>query len=81
MHELLSSSRKRVHMLGVDLDPILVQRANEKLVSRGPIQFQTVNVMDTEQRDQIWRQYLNEHTGHARFDVTPLHSVSFVQSV
>ena len=68
LHELLSRGSKEVHILGVDLDPVLVQRANEKTTSN-LIEFQTVNAMDAELRDRVWRQYLHKHAQRQRFDV------------
>lgn len=71
LHQLLSRGSKKVHVLGVDLDPVLVQRANEKTTdaTSDAIEFQTVNAMDAELRDQVWRQYLHKHSQRQRFDV------------
>ena len=69
LHERLSRGSKKVHILGVDLDPVLVQRAKEKTTTSDSIEFQTVNAMDAELRDQVWRDYLHRHTPNQRFDV------------
>ena len=69
LHDLLSSGSKEVNMLGVDLDPVLVDRAKEKWPNVDSIDFQTLDVMDVERRDQIWRQYLHDRTQRQRFDV------------
>ena len=75
VYDAASGSDKSVHMLGIDFDPILIERANILLEQPVPadgrncIEFQSVDVMDTSgQRDQIWRQYLQKTTGRERFD-------------
>ena len=69
--DLLSLGRKStsvIHMLGVDLDAQLVQRATEKCA--GPtVEFRRLNaVTDVQDRDDLWSGYLAER-GRQRFHV------------
>jgi len=62
--KLLSAGRKGpVHMLGVDLDPQLVQRAtemNKEEEDDTTLEFRTLNaVTDAAERDNLWKDFLN----------------------
>lgn len=68
------SSGRTVHMMGVDLDSQLVERANEKSSQKdsttSTMQFKTLNVVtEVEERDRLWGRYLQDSSGRERFDV------------
>jgi hypothetical protein len=70
-----SSSSAVVHMLGVDLDCQLVERAREMssglqlMATDYSLSFETLNVVtEEEKRDQMWRSYLAARN-RSRFDV------------
>ena len=62
---------KAVHMMGVDLDPVLVQRAAEQQLinPEDAIEFQSLDVMTARGQAQlICRQYLERTTRRQKFD-------------
>ena len=70
-----SASSAAVHMLGVDLDCQLVERAREMssglqlMATDYSLSFETLNVVtEAEKRDQMWRSYLTARN-RSRFDV------------
>lgn len=68
--DLLSSSRKgaSAHMLGIDLDPQLVERAVEKC-SSPTVEFRRLNaVTDVQEREALWSSYLAAR-GRKRFHI------------
>lgn len=60
---------KNVHMLAVDLDPVLIERANEVQLPDSLIKFETCDVTDTTNRDVQWRSYLDSVSSGRRFDL------------
>jgi len=74
-HVASASSAAAVHMLGVDLDCQLVERAREMssglqlMATDYSLSFETLNVVtEAEKRDQMWRSYLTARN-RSRFDV------------
>jgi hypothetical protein len=70
---MLSSGQAAVRMMGVDLDPQLVQRANETIANEpeSDVQFHALNVVtQVEERDQLWNRYLeSQEPERKRFDI------------
>ncbi|XP_019620363.1 PREDICTED: pre-miRNA 5'-monophosphate methyltransferase-like, partial [Branchiostoma belcheri] len=63
------------HMLGCDIDNILIQRATENHRHTDHLTFQTLDYMDTEQRQESLGSYLQRFS-RTKFDVTFCFSVT-----
>lgn len=64
-----------VKMLGVDIDPLLVQRAQGSNAFPEHIDFNTLNVLDVAQRDSVVTEFLTKHE-QRQFDFVFAFSVS-----
>eukprot|EP00058_Branchiostoma_floridae_P012444 XP_002597932.1 hypothetical protein BRAFLDRAFT_221489 [Branchiostoma floridae] len=69
------ASHTDFHLLGCDIDSVLIQRAVENNSHPAHLTFQTLDYMDTEQRQETLGSYL-QRFGHAKFDVTFCFSVT-----
>ncbi|CAG2060473.1 unnamed protein product, partial [Timema podura] len=63
------------HILGVDIDPVLVERARHSNIHRDNVLYDCVDVTCDQDREELFSQYLWKH-GRAKFDIVFCFSVT-----
>nr|CAD7438446.1 unnamed protein product [Timema bartmani] len=63
------------HILGVDIDPVLVERARRSNIHRDNVLYDCVDVTRDQDREELFSQYLWKH-GRAKFDIVFCFSVT-----
>nr|CAD7459009.1 unnamed protein product [Timema tahoe] len=63
------------HILGVDIDPVLVERARHSNIHRDNVLYDCVDVTRDQDREELFSQYLWKH-GRAKFDIVFCFSVT-----